>query len=172
MFNRVTYPVKILVLKFNLLSIKIFAFHLLTFILTLWYQMKIVPTGSFHHNLLSTSKRWHIWCFKNLQIILVFFITYLTILLYPEATICSFIVPYVFLCVRYFVHIFSFFFTSFTVICYRPNFILWMPFTIFFMSMVEMFVKSLVFAEVIPTMLTLGNRNHLFLIPNISPNHN
>ena len=68
-----------------------------------------------------------------------------------------------FLYVRSFV---CFFFTSFTGICYRPNFILWMPFTIFFMSMVQMFVKSLVFAEVIPTTLTLGREIifSLFLI--------
>ena len=98
MFNRVTSPVEIFVLKFNLLFIRVFAFHLLTFILTLWYQMKIVPTRSFHHNLLSTSKGWHIWCFKNLQIILVFSITYLTILFHPGATICSFFIPSVFFC--------------------------------------------------------------------------
>ena len=51
MFNRVTYPVEILVLKFNLLSIRIFAFHLLTFILTLWYEMKIVPIKLFQQGL-------------------------------------------------------------------------------------------------------------------------
>ena len=44
------------------------------------YRIKIVMIWFFHLNLLSTSKPCHIWCFTNLQIILVFAITYLTIL--------------------------------------------------------------------------------------------
>ena len=47
-------------------------------------------------NLLSTSKLWHMWCFKNLKIILVFAITFLTILFHSEATTCTFFVPCVY----------------------------------------------------------------------------
>ena len=72
---------------------------------TLSYQIKIVLIGSFfvYPNLLSTSKPWQIWCFKQLYIILVIAITYLTILFHPEATICSFFVPY-----DFFLHVDSF----------------------------------------------------------------
>ena len=52
----------------------------------------IIPHFSFLIKIvLVTSKPWHIWCFKNLQIIPVIAITYLTILFHPEAIICSFL---------------------------------------------------------------------------------
>ena len=84
----------------------------------------------FHLNLLSTSKPWHIWCFKYLQIILTSAITYLTLLFH--STNCSFFYSPCLLCMWVILYIFFFVFaTSFAVICYRLNTLSWMSFTLY-----------------------------------------
>ena len=99
--------------------------------------------GFFHLNVLLTSKPWHIWCFKNLQIIFVFSITYLIILFhlyihpYNWFLFCSlFFFPCGLFCKLFF------FFTIFTVVRYRPNFLLRMYFIKKMMSVVDVLVKS------------------------------
>ena len=84
----------------------------------------------FHLNLLSTSKPCHIWCFTNLQIILVFAITYFTILFIQKLHFVLFLFLILILHVGSFLHSF-FFATSFTVGCYGLIYLLWMSFTVF-----------------------------------------
>ena len=131
--------------------------------------MKIVPIWVFHHNLLSTLKPWLICCFKSHQIILVFTITYLTLLFHPEATICSFLCLFC-MCVLLYI-VFPFLFPNLYSYVLQTQFFIMDGFHKCLMSMVQMLIKSLVFAKVLARTLTLGNINHLFPIHHLSPNH-
>ena len=99
--------------------------------------------------------------FQNCPVILVFVITYFTILFHPEARICSFFIPYVYFACGFFCTLF---------LCHKPDsymlptqFFIMDVFYHLLMSMHGVLVKSVFFfAEVIATTFTLENRNHFF----------
>ena len=140
---------------------------------TLSYRIKNDSIFLSYPNLLSTSKLWHILCFKNNPIILVFAITFLTIYifflsrsnhLYLFCSLCVF-------CMGVLLYILFPLAQGLQLDATDPFIFIIFVFHNLLMLMFDMLVKSLVLAEVKATLLTFENRNCLFPIYNLSPNH-